>query len=539
MGRLLVLAAGIVFTTASGAQTLDRTLTVSPQEVVGGEARHALVVGNSAYQVGPLRNPVNDARAMARALGDAGFQVVLLEDASQAAMQRAVRTFGNQIAKGGIGLFYYAGHGIQVKGRNYLIPVNADIAHEDEIEFNAFDVNQVLAKMDTAKNALNIVILDACRNNPFQKGFRSTQSGLAQMDAPTGTFIAFATAPGSVAADGSGDNGVYTKHLLAEMMRPGVPLELMFKQVRNGVMTETGGRQIPWESSSLRGEFAFRRGIPTPSVENAVAEALKREREAQRIEIEKQRAAIDKLIQEALERQRKELEKHGILVPPPTPSGPPAISPPIKPTATAPAIVASAAPPRIAVFRSPMPREGDAFVYRLSQPQRKDRPRSTYEATVKGVSAKGVLEEITLQDTKPLEWVHTSGSYVVNLGVSVYSPYLSAFAAIDAEARLEPMVNLDYSTCQSGWTCRLNPLKTSTERISVPAGTFDAIKVQIEQSWSGGTAWFTTLGGRTLTIWYAPTITRAVKFRNREWTSAGGGATTGDFDLDLVEYSSK
>jgi hypothetical protein len=123
----------------------------------------------------------------------------------------------------------------------------------------------VLAKMDSAKNTLNIVILDACRNNPFSRGFRAAQAGLAPMDAPSGTFIAFATAPGSVAADGAGEHGVYTKYLLAEMQRPGVPIELMFKQVRNGVMNETRGRQVPWESSSLRGEFAFRAGDAPPA----------------------------------------------------------------------------------------------------------------------------------------------------------------------------------------------------------------------------------------------------------------------------------
>jgi hypothetical protein len=516
---------------ATSAQELDRTLTVSPKEAVGGEARHALVVGNSAYRNSPLRNPVNDARAMAKALGEAGFNVVLLEDATQAAMRLAIRSLGDRLANGGIGLFYYAGHGVQVKGRNYLIPVNANIAREYEIEFSAVDVNLILAMMDSAKNALNIVILDACRNNPFTRGFRDIQNGLAQIDAPTGTFVAFATAPGSVAADGTDDNGVYTKHLLAQITRAGQPIELMFKQVRNGVMEETKGQQIPWESSSLRGEFSFRAGTRQPSVSEAIEEALRKERERQRHETEK-------LIEEALERQRKQLEQAGIVPAVPLPAAPPAAAPPVSPAPSKP-VVASVAPALAPVFRSGMPAAGDTFIYRLSQPQRRDQPTSTYAASVKAVSAKGILEEITVKGSEPLEWVHTNGSYVVNLGVSVYSPYLSAFQAISGGARLDPTVNLDHSTCQSGWTCRVNPLKSSAVRIRVPAGDFDSVRVEIEQSWSGGTAWFTTLGGRTLTIWYAPEVKRAVKFRNREWTSAGGGATTGDFDLDLVEYTSK
>ncbi|MDX1377099.1 MAG: caspase family protein, partial [Burkholderiales bacterium] len=219
-----------------------------------GQRRSALVIGNSAYKVGPLRNPVNDARAMGRALADTGFQVQVLEDATQAGMRRAIREFGKQIASGGIGLFYYAGHGMQVRGKNYLIPVNADIQAEDEIVDQAIDANFVLAKMDSANNGLNIVILDACRNNPFHRSFRSAAQGLAQMDAPSGTLIAFATAPGSVAADGDGDNGLYTKHLLDQIRSPGVQIEQLFKQVRVGVTRDTRDRQVPWESSSLRGD---------------------------------------------------------------------------------------------------------------------------------------------------------------------------------------------------------------------------------------------------------------------------------------------
>jgi hypothetical protein len=280
------------------------------------EKRHALVVGNSAYSHGALKNPLNDARAVARALAGSGFEVVLLEDATRAAMQRAIRRFGEDLLEGGVGLFYYAGHGMQVKGRNFLVPVNADIDREYEVEFNALDVNLVLSMMDDARNALNIVILDACRTNPFARSLRVSASGLAPMDAPVGTIIAFATAPGAVASDGTGANGVYTKHLLEHLAVPGLPIEQLFKKVRIGVIKETGGEQTPWESSSLRGEFAFRRapaGVVEGRVEeDLIVEALRREREANR-------RLAETLIQDALERQRRLFDSQRRAVPPAPP----------------------------------------------------------------------------------------------------------------------------------------------------------------------------------------------------------------------------
>ena len=159
------------------------------------------------------------------------------------------------------GLFYFAGHGVQVKGRNFLIPVDAQIQREDEVAYNSVDVGQVLDKMESAGNRLNIVILDACRNNPFARSFRSTAAGLAQMDAPVGTLIAFATSPGSVASDGNGQHGLYTQHLLQSMQKPGVKIEDMFKSVRAAVRKDSGNQQITWESTSLEGDFIF---VPLP-----------------------------------------------------------------------------------------------------------------------------------------------------------------------------------------------------------------------------------------------------------------------------------
>ncbi|MBX2884803.1 MAG: caspase family protein [Granulosicoccus sp.] len=222
-------------------------------------ARTALVIGNSEYKTAPLTNPVNDATDIARALDSLDFEVTVLTNASRRSMRRAIRDYSEQLRRSGdVGLFYYAGHGMQIDGINYLIPVDAVMRNEFEIPDEAVAANSVLRALEEAGNDLNIVILDACRDNPFAKSYRSAATrGLARMDAPGGSIIAYATAPGDVALDGNGRNGVYTKHLLNNMEKPGMPIEQMFKKVRIGVIDESGGQQTPWEESSLRSDFYF------------------------------------------------------------------------------------------------------------------------------------------------------------------------------------------------------------------------------------------------------------------------------------------
>lgn len=239
-------------------------LALSTQVAQAAERRLALVIGNSKYAQIPLDNPANDASAMAKVLERAGFQVDLQLDADQRKMEAAIRGFGDKLTGDTVGLFYFAGHGVQVKGRNFLLPVGSRVEREDEVPFKAVDAQQVLDKMESAKNRINIVILDACRDNPFAKASRSTagQGGLSQMDAPSGSLIAFATAPGSVASDGKGANGLYTQHLLTEIERPGLTVEQVFKRTRLGVRLDSRGRQVPWENTSLEGDFYF--FAPTP-----------------------------------------------------------------------------------------------------------------------------------------------------------------------------------------------------------------------------------------------------------------------------------
>jgi formylglycine-generating enzyme required for sulfatase activity len=219
--------------------------------------RLALVIGNSAYPNAPLKNPVNDAQDIAAALRALGFEVISRENVNQNDMKRAIREFGEKIRGAAVGLFYYAGHGVQVNGENYLVPVDAKVESEQEVEYECVKAGFVLAQMDAARNSMNIVILDACRNNPFVRSFRSESKGLAQMDAPSGTLIAYATAPGSVASDGAGRNGLYTQELLKQMRTSGLGIEDVFKRVRISVRAATQQKQTPWESSSLVGDFYF------------------------------------------------------------------------------------------------------------------------------------------------------------------------------------------------------------------------------------------------------------------------------------------
>ncbi len=227
------------------------------QSTNSNEKRIALVIGNSSYVVRPLLNPRNDADDMSRALKNAGFEVIDVRDASLPQMRNAVRQFGDRLLTRDVGLVYYSGHGMEVRGRNYFIPVNADIKRSDEIVDQSLDVNLILEKMETAKKGVNILIVDACRDDPFGRSFRSSSKGLATMDAPQGTIIAFATSPGKVAADGDGRNSPYTKNLIKAMQVPNLPIEQVFKQVRRAVQQETKNQQTPWENTSLSGDFYF------------------------------------------------------------------------------------------------------------------------------------------------------------------------------------------------------------------------------------------------------------------------------------------
>jgi tripartite-type tricarboxylate transporter receptor subunit TctC len=279
------------------------------------EQRVALVIGNSAYSSGPLKNPVNDAADMADVLKKLGFTVMLKKDADLQEMVESIEDFGNNLKRGGVGLFYYAGHGVQTNNINYLLPVKARINKESDIRFQAVDAGRILAEMENANNGLNIVILDACRDNPFGKSFRSATRGLAVVaNAPTGTLISYSTGAGQVARDGDGRNSPYTKALLENIAKPGLTINDVFMNVRTKVKKETG--QVPWELSSLEGRFYFAPQVsswiklsdttsstPRPDSDDIAQQKAALERERQELAREKQ----DMERQQAIDAEREQL----------------------------------------------------------------------------------------------------------------------------------------------------------------------------------------------------------------------------------------
>ncbi len=228
------------------------------QSSLAGLPRHALVIGNSRYPHAPLDNPANDAKAIAAELKATGFEVNLLLDTSRDALLNAIEAYGKQLAsRKAVGLFYFAGHGAQLAWRNYLVPVDAVIKSMDDVPARAVELNTLLQGLTKAKNPMNVIVLDACRDNPFGKGLPTEQKGLSQFDAPPGSLLAYATSPGNVASDGSGSNGLYTEHLLRELKTPEAKIEDVFKRVRLAVRRRSNGEQIPWESTSLEEDFYF------------------------------------------------------------------------------------------------------------------------------------------------------------------------------------------------------------------------------------------------------------------------------------------
>jgi hypothetical protein len=273
-----VIAPGIVFEVARRAIYsscgLEKSLTVPrvlaaiisiiamaafPGGVFAAESRIALVIGNAAYQhANQLTNPRNDAVAMAATLKNLGFDVVAVTDADRVGMVKALADFHKRLQADGVGLFYYAGHGIQIRGRNYLIPVDAEIAEETDVPLVTLDLETVQQSMDDRGVRLSLFILDACRDSPFERRFRSAGSrGLAPVDAARGSLIAFATAPGRTAADGSGEHGLYTGELLKQIAKPGLELDDVLKQTAAGVEKLSGNQQTPWFNSAFHGHFYF------------------------------------------------------------------------------------------------------------------------------------------------------------------------------------------------------------------------------------------------------------------------------------------
>jgi formylglycine-generating enzyme required for sulfatase activity len=246
-------------------------------------ARLALVIGNRDYTVGPLKNPINDAEAMSRTLSGLGFGTTLVKNLKRDDIGQTVEKFVNRIKAGDDVLVFYAGHGLQVKGVNYLPAVDANIRVESDVALNSLNLNQLLDRLDEAKSGVRLLLIDACRDNPYSRSFRSGARGLARVEgAPSGTLMHFATRPGGVAADGTGGNGLYTSELLKHLQIPGLPVESMLKRVAAGVKQASGGDQQPWTEGALDGEFYFAPGSPQQT-SNAVQVASIRPEPVQQV----------------------------------------------------------------------------------------------------------------------------------------------------------------------------------------------------------------------------------------------------------------
>ncbi|MFH1090197.1 MAG: caspase family protein, partial [Pseudomonadota bacterium] len=262
------------------------------------ERRVALVIGNGAYTSLPaLRNPVNDAEDMARALESCGFTVIKKINADQREMGGAIGQFSQMLGAGGAALFYFAGHGVNIGGTNYLVPVKADLRTVEDAEFFCISASKVLEKMESAPTTANIMILDACRNNPFAGAGRNVGRGLARMEGTRESIILYATAAGSIADDGPGRNGLFTSNLLQHLRTPGLPLERVFKLTAADVRDRSNNKQVPWFSGSLTRDFFFVPAmVAAPSSPPAVVpdyNRIIRERE----EAEKQWAAWQGLME--------------------------------------------------------------------------------------------------------------------------------------------------------------------------------------------------------------------------------------------------
>ena len=263
--RRLVCALGLVFVVPPvWAQTIARAASDE-----SADTRLALVIGNGAYANAPLRNPVSDATAVANSLTRLGFRVRLRTDLDLSEMLDEMTRFVREGRKDAVRVFFYAGHGVQFRGKNYLLPVDARIDAVEQTPAAAADLQQMIDHLQRAQSGVNVVILDACRTYPLPlaqgpkvRGVPNAvrTNGLAQIAAPAGTLIAFSTSPGAVARDGAAQHSVYARHLLANLEVAGITIEQIFKRVRTAVLRETEQSQLPWESSSLVGDFCFKPG---------------------------------------------------------------------------------------------------------------------------------------------------------------------------------------------------------------------------------------------------------------------------------------
>jgi len=454
-----------------------------------GERRVALVIGNNAYPRAPLNNPVNDANDISAKLRLLGFEVIERTNLKTSQIGRTLREFRTRLAPGSVALIFYAGHGLQIRGENYLPTIDADIEGEEDVPNQALSVRQMLELLDESKTRLNLVFLDACRNNPFSRKFRSAGDGLAKVTAASGTLISFATRPGSVAADGEGRNGLYTTHLLRAMDLANQPVEQALKRVVTGVRQASKGQQEPWMEGSIEGDFYFLPQAASPeastanttrsrqeAIDQAVQEALRRSNE----QAAKDRAAFEasmaKMLQEALARQNALIESER------------------KTRETAEASQKPAAP------------RGDEWEY-VSHEEKQGKKQKLVFRTKAAVPGTGVLEELEVDGKLAHEWVF--GSQLTAVGVPIESEFVVGPYWDGQMGGKATVVGPSLCTTVVGISCELDLKPAGTERISVGAGSFDARKYEgwlVVRNPGAGRS----LSGR-VTLWYSIQDRRLLK----------------------------
>jgi uncharacterized caspase-like protein len=531
--------------------------------------RIALVIGNANYPEMPLRNPVNDAHAMAKALRDIGFEVIEKTDVSQKEMNRAITAFGEKLKSDSVALFYYAGHGMQVRGHNYLMPIDAQISVESSVKTESVDVDSVLEQITGSGSSLNIVILDACRNNPFERRFRGASGfGLAQMDAPKGTLIAYATSPGKTAIDGNDTNGLYTSELLKAFREPGMKVEDIFKTVRVHVAKATNDAQVPWESSSLTGDFYFREksvALPEPPAKPANVATPVIDPATEELEVWKSARQLDevvgyedyleqyptgrhaKMAKASINKLKKKAELAETAAQAPAPPEKPAEVPPIKVDTAAP----SAKPSSVgtstgAVNTVPSalggqyPSPGDYWKYHVVDHVRSR--TNTLIREVLSVDKKGTTELIRVEekpsvrqeifiDNKMQLMEISLGDVIV---IEELSPYLLAFNDLEKNKKWTEIPYVSETHLNMGWYIKVEVI--GSEDITVPAGKFKAIKISVLCSRPWLMEWDYPIK-ITHAYWYVPETKRFVKETfQRLVRSLSSEYFSDNVEYELTEY---
>ena len=518
--------------------------TAGPIPPINKLPRHALVIGNSQYTASPLKNPGNDAQAIADYLKRSGFSVQLKLNATRKEMQEAIRAYGNLLAQQkSVGVFYFAGHGAQLAWRNYLIPVDAKINQLSDMQTQAVELGLLLENLKKAGNPMNVVILDACRDNPFG-ATRIEQKGLSQIDAPPGTLLAYATAPGNVAADGRGENGLYTEHLLKEILSREAKIEDVFKRVRLHVRIQSEGLQIPWESTSLEDDFYFN---PPAQVRKLTEEEIEKQFEAEfaiweKIKTAKEIAPLEEYLLQYPNGKFSELaqfkldrifaKRRPVVAPAPVIIAP-VVSPVAKSAPAAPTQVA-AADTRLVTTQADVNPFSKGTAKALGDYKVGD--RYSYRVLDSFTKVEQQTKTNTVTKVTDAEVIYDDGKKVTDLLGNIAKNRRGQTFTGNQIFVSEYHVGKKWTTQYVGTLRNGNPEEFSVdfkvvgkERITVPAGTFDAFKIE-------GDGYMRNLGAiRKVTYWIAPEQVRPVIAMETEVYKIGGKYLVTERE-ELVSY---